>query len=111
MIDEHATNMSYKLNGFSQNANRCNNQTQMNGHQAQMHQKSNSIKSPCETNGVHNSSDVKTLVNGAELSNGGSPLRSQLGLNLKSAAVSVKKSPNMLQVTFYLICFSFSTFS
>lgn len=104
MIDENATNMTYKMNGFAQNSsNRFSNQSEMNGHQQ------NSQKSEAKTNGVHDHNETKVQANGSELSNGchGSPLRSQLGLNLKAPTVSVKKTPNLLQVSVdehFIIC-------
>lgn len=106
IIDETATNISYKVNGFAHNSNTYSNQSSSNVHQ-------NGVKQqPSQTNGkemnvignryasLADSKENLNQTNGTELSNGihSSPLRSQLGLNLKSSTASVKKSTNLLPV-------------
>lgn len=99
MIDETATNISYKVNGFAHS-------TSTYGNQSSAHSRSNGVKksNSKESNDSHyerkeNSHHYQT--NGStELLNGlnNSPLRSQLGLNLKSSTTPVKKTPLTVSV-------------
>lgn len=85
MIDENASNICYKMNGFSQNRN--NNQSNSGN-------RSND-------NVTVNKDKINEVCNNIELSNGvhSSPSRSQLGLNLKAPTVSVKKAQEDFQVS------------
>lgn len=104
IIDETATNISYKVsNGYVQNSNSYGNQSSSNFRQngvkeQQQQQPQTNIK---EVNGFCDGKENLNQTNGTEpISNGfhGSPLRSQLGLNLKSSTTTVKKSTNPLTV-------------
>lgn len=97
MIDESATNHSYKVNGFTENTNYYNNHTDTS------HSRQNSIDDPMtnhrESNGSSYDKENKPQTNGIS-SNGiySSPLRSQLGLNLKSSnSEAAKKVTNSFQ--------------
>ena len=102
IIDETATNISYKVNGFAHNTNNYSNQSSSNVRQ-------NGVKPSTqqqqqidrkESNGFYNGKENQNQSNGTELSNGfhSSPLRSQLGLNLKSSTASAKQPTNLLTV-------------
>lgn len=103
IIDETATNISYKVNGFAQNSNTYSNQSnsnvRLNGMTEPQHQQQLQTNRK-ESNGFCNGKENANQTNVTELSNGvhSSPLRSQLGLNLKSSTASVKKSTNLLTV-------------
>ena len=107
MIDETATNMSYKVNGFAYTTHTHGNQSSANG-------RSNGVKKSHskESNDGHydRKENPHHQTNGStELSNGihSSPLRSQLGLNLKSSTTPVKKPINFMTVssfTFHNMC-------
>lgn len=94
MIDENASNICYKMNGFSQNRN--NNQSN-SGNRSNDNVTANKDK----TNEACYNANSKNQTNTIELSNGvhSSPLRSQLGLNLKAPTVSVKKVIEDFQVS------------
>lgn len=91
MIDETATNILYKVNGFAHNSNTYSNQSSSNGRQNGLKQTNGK-----DTNGFYDKKEPQNQTNGTELTNGfhSSPLRSQLGLNLKSSTTPVKKSIN-----------------
>lgn len=107
IIDETATNISYKVNGFAHNANNYSNQSSSNvRHQngvkpltQQPQQQQQTDRK--ESNGFYNGKENQNQSNGTELSNGfhSSPLRSQLGLNLKSSTASAKQPTNLLTVS------------
>lgn len=108
MIDENATNLSYKVNGFSQNTNYYNN------HQSDS---SRPRQNGCdyaanrrESNGSSNDKENKPQTNGTAVSNGfhSSPSRSQLGLNLKPSNAAAKKASNSLSVILIVISLVFS---
>lgn len=105
MIDETATNISYKMNGFAQNSNVYSNQSSSNFMQNGVKQTTHRI----ETNGYYDGKENQNHTNGTDTSNGfhSSPLRSQLGLNLKSSTTPVKKSTNLLTVILCLFLFFF----
>lgn len=109
MIDETATNISYKMNGFAQNSNVYSNQSSSNFMQNGVKQTTHRI----ETNGYYDGKENQNHTNGTDTSNGfhSSPLRSQLGLNLKSSTTPVKKSTNLLTVILWLFLFFFLFFS
>lgn len=97
MIDENATNLSYKVNGFTEYTNYYN---QDIGHARQ-----NGIDYATnrrESNASTSDKENKSQTNDSGISNGfhhSSPSRSQLGLNLRSATNSATKKPmNSLQV-------------
>lgn len=98
MIDESATNLSYKVNGFTEHTHYYNNHTDSS------HSRQNGIDYVTtprrESNGSTNDKENKPQTNGG-MSNGfhSSPLRSQLGLNLKSSNAAAKKATNLLQVS------------
>lgn len=91
MIDETATNISYKVNGFAHNTHVYSNQSSSNS-------RPNGLK---QTNSKESDGCYEKKENGTELSNGlhSSPLRSQLELNLKPSTTPVKKSINLYTVT------------
>lgn len=99
IIDETATNISYKINGYSQNSNayQSSSNGRLNGVKQQPQQPQTNRK---DANDFCNGKENQNQTNGTELSNGfhSSPLRSQLGLNLKSSTTPVKKSTNLLTV-------------
>lgn len=120
IIDETATNISYQLNGFAHNSNsysgnQSNSNVRQNGlrQQQQQQQQHDQHQQPQinrkESNGFCDGKENQHQTNGTELSNGfhSSPLRSQLGLNLKTSTTSVKKSTNLLTVIRSLFYFSF----
>lgn len=113
MIDETATNISYKVNGFAQHS------TNAYGNQSSANSRSNGVKKSYskESNDSHferkenshhhqhhhhQQQQQHHQTNGStELQNGihSSPLRSQLGLNLKSSTTPVKKTINPMTVS------------
>lgn len=120
LIDETATNMSYKVNGFAHATN-----VQAHGNQSSANGRSISVKKSHSKDSNDSQCDRKEnphhQTNGStELSNGihSSPLRTQLGLNLKSSTTTtpVKKpiiSPmtvcSYLHLTTVRNTFDFST--
>lgn len=96
MIDETASNISYKVNGFSHSTHAYSNQSSSNARQNGLKQTNSK-----ESDGSFEKKENHNQVNGTELTNGfhSSPLRSQLGLNLKSSTTPVKKSINLLTVS------------
>lgn len=96
MIDETASNISYKVNGFSHNTHAYSNQSSSNERRNGLKQTNSK-----ESDGSIEKKENHNQVNGTELSNGfhSSPLRSQLGLNLKSSTTPVKKSISLLTVS------------
>lgn len=108
MIDETATNISYKMNGFAQNSNVYSNQSSSNFMQNGVKQTTHRI----ESNGYYDGKENQNHTNGTDTSNGfhSSPLRSQLGLNLKSSTTTVKKSTNLLTVILCFFLFSRTKF-
>lgn len=95
MIDETATNFSYKVNGFAHS-------TSAYGNQSSTHNRSNGVKKSNSKDSNDSQYERKEnphyhQTNGStELSTNGinsSPSRSQLGLNLKSSTTPVKKKP------------------
>lgn len=97
MIDETATNISYKVNGFAHNTNTYSNQSSSNGRQNGLKQMNGKKSNDC-----FDGKDTQIQINGMENSNGfhSSPLRSQLGLNLKSSTTIARKSVNSFTVNF-----------
>lgn len=107
MIDETATNISYKVNGFALNSNVYSNQSSSNfSPNGAVKQTTHRIESNGYCDGKENQNQNHT--NGTDTSNGfhSSPLRSQLGLNLKSSTTPVKKPTNLLTVIVqFQLCF------
>lgn len=102
MIDETATNMSYKVNGFAYST------TNAHGNQSSGNGRSNGVKKSHSKESNDSShydrkenSHYQTNGCTEQLSNGihSSPLRSQLGLNLKSSTTPVKKPINPMTVS------------
>lgn len=93
MVDESATNLSYKVNRFAENKIYYNSHTDTSHSRQSCHKTTNHR----ESNGSSYDKENEPQINGFS-SNGihSSPLRSQLGLNLKSsnsgAAKKVTKS-------------------
>lgn len=108
MIDETATNMSYKVNGFAHATN-----AQNHGNQASANGRSISVKKSHSKDSNDSHCDRKenphhqTNGSSTELSNGihSSPLRTQLGLNLKSSTTTTPvKKPIISPMTVSSIC-------
>lgn len=103
IIDETATNISYKVNGYSQKSNVYSNQPSLDNYQNGVKQQQLQTNNK-ESNSFSNGKENHNQTNGTELSNGfhSSPLRSQLGLNLKS---STARSTNLLTVINFLLSY------
>lgn len=109
LIDETATNMSYKVNGFAHTTN-----GQAHGNQASANGRSISVKKSHskESNDSHcdrrENPHHHTNGSSTEHSNGvhSSPLRTQLGLNLKSTSTTTTpvKKPIISPMTVGSLC-------
>lgn len=110
MIDETATNISYKVNGFAHSTHVYSNQSSSNFGQNGVKPTTNRIESNGYCNGKEKENQNQTNGTTA-MSNGfhSSPIRSQLGLNLKSSTTPVvKQSTNLLTVICDLIILHFA---
>lgn len=102
LIDETASNVSFKMNGFSQNRYS----------QLDINKRTNGKESASDIgklNGRHKSVENDNQCNVIDLTNEAhsSPSRSQLGLNLKAPTVSIRKPVDDFQVSQRLSSASF----